>query len=64
MRGYKQRKKTPSEPGEGDGPITAEAVQQALPDLLKLDRYERRAAAIRDRSIQSVLNRNMDDYNQ
>ena len=64
MRGYKQRKATPSEPGEGGGPITAEAVQRALPDLLKLDRYERRAAVLRDRSIQSVLDRNMDDNNQ
>jgi hypothetical protein len=30
---------------------SAEAVRRALPELLKLERYERRAAALRDRAI-------------
>ena len=32
----------------------AEAVRRALPELLKLDRYERRAAAVRDRSVSAI----------
>ncbi len=35
----------------------AEAVRRALPELLKLDRYERRATALRDRSLRSLKNR-------
>ncbi len=35
----------------------AEAVRRALPELLKLDRYKRRAAAIRERSIRSIKGR-------
>jgi hypothetical protein len=39
---------------------TAEAVRRALPDLLKLDRYERRASARRDRAVQNlVVDRNV-----
>ena len=34
----------------------AEAVRRALPELLKLDRYERRAAAARDRSVKAIKN--------
>jgi hypothetical protein len=33
---------------------TAEAVRRALPELVRLDRYERRAAARRDRAIQAL----------
>jgi len=35
----------------------AEAVRRALPELLKLDRYERRAAAMRERSVQTIRGR-------
>jgi hypothetical protein len=34
---------------------TAEAVRRALPELIKLDRYERGAAARRERSIYAIL---------
>jgi hypothetical protein len=34
---------------------TAEAVRRALPELAKLDRYESRAAARRDRAIQEII---------
>ena len=33
---------------------TAEAVRRALPELVKLDRYESRAAARRDRAIREI----------
>jgi hypothetical protein len=33
---------------------TSEAVRRALPDLLRLNRYERRAAARRDRAIRAL----------
>jgi len=33
----------------------AEAVRRALPELLKLDRYERRAAVVRERSVKSII---------
>jgi imidazole glycerol phosphate synthase subunit HisF len=33
----------------------AEAVRRVLPELLKLDRYERRAAGRRDRAMQVIL---------
>ena len=36
---------------------TAEAVRRALPDLLKLDRYESRAVARRDRAIREIIKR-------
>jgi hypothetical protein len=32
---------------------TAEAIRRALPELIKLERYERRAAARRDRAMQT-----------
>jgi hypothetical protein len=35
---------------------TTEAIRRALPELLKLDRYERRAYARRDRAIRDLLN--------
>ena len=35
----------------------AEAVRRALPDLAKLDRYERSAAGIRERSVRAIKNR-------
>ena len=34
---------------------TTEAVRRALPDLLRLNRYERRAAARRDRAIRRLM---------
>jgi hypothetical protein len=38
---------------------TAEAVRRALPELLKLNRYERRAAAIRDQATRRVIGRKL-----
>jgi len=38
---------------------TAEAVRRALPELLKLDRYERRASARRDRATRQIVARKM-----
>jgi hypothetical protein len=38
---------------------TAEAVRRALPELLKLDRYERRATARRDRASHEIIARKM-----
>ncbi len=35
----------------------AEAVRRALPELLKLDRYERRAAALRDQALRPLRSR-------
>jgi len=34
---------------------SAEAMRRALQDLLKLDRYERRAAARRDRAVRDII---------
>jgi hypothetical protein len=36
---------------------TAEAVRRALPELLKLDRYESRAVARRDRAMREIVKR-------
>ena len=36
---------------------TAEAIRRALPELIKLERYERRAAAQRDRSLRAIYGR-------
>jgi hypothetical protein len=36
---------------------TAEAVRRALPELVRLNRYERRAAARRDRAIRTLAQR-------
>jgi hypothetical protein len=36
---------------------TAEAIRRALPELLKLDRYERRACARRDRAVRDLNQR-------
>ena len=38
---------------------SAEAVRRALPELLKLDRYERRATARRDRASRQIIARKM-----
>jgi hypothetical protein len=38
---------------------SAEAVRRALPELLKLDRYERRATAKRDRARREIIARKM-----
>jgi hypothetical protein len=35
---------------------TTEAMRRALPELVRLDRYERRAYARRDRAIRDLLN--------
>jgi hypothetical protein len=35
---------------------TAEAIRRALPELIKLDRYKRRAVARRDRAVRSIVN--------
>jgi hypothetical protein len=40
----------------------ADAVRRALPELVKLDRYERRAAAVRQRSIRSIRGRKTNLY--
>jgi hypothetical protein len=39
---------------------TAEAIRRALPELIKLDRYERRAAARRARALHILLERKID----
>jgi hypothetical protein len=36
---------------------TAEAVRRALPDLVKLDRYESQAVSRRDRAIREIVRR-------
>jgi hypothetical protein len=41
--------------GEADRP--ADAVRRVLPELRRLDRYERRAAALRDRCLRAIKNR-------
>lgn len=43
-------------PATAPGRIT-KAVRRALPELLKLDRYERRAAARRERSLGTINSR-------
>ncbi len=40
-----------------EGDRLTEAIRLALPELLKLDRYERRAAALRDRSLRRLKSR-------
>jgi hypothetical protein len=42
---------------------SAEAIRRALPELMKLDRYERRAAARRDRAVQVLLGRRKSSFN-
>jgi hypothetical protein len=42
---------------------SAEAVRRALPELRKLDRYERRAAAQRDRAVRHLSDRRKSNYN-
>jgi hypothetical protein len=39
----------------GESERTAEAVRRALPELVKLDRYERHAIHLRDRSLRAIL---------
>ena len=36
---------------------TAEAVRRALPDLIRIERYERVAATLRERSLRAVIKR-------
>jgi hypothetical protein len=38
---------------------SAEAVRRALPELLKLDRYERRATSRRDRAARQIVARKL-----
>ena len=42
---------------------SAEAVRRVLPELRKLDRYERRAAAQRDRAVLDLSDRRKSNYN-
>lgn len=70
MKGSEQGKITSSEPVEEETALpstelerTAQAIRRALPELLKLDRYERHAAAIRGRSIKRILDRNLNTDN-
>jgi hypothetical protein len=41
----------------------AEAIRRVLPEIVKLDRYERRAAARRDRAVQALLGRRKSSFN-
>jgi hypothetical protein len=41
----------------------AEAIRRALPELVKVDRYERRAAARRDRAAQTLFDRTKPPFN-
>jgi hypothetical protein len=41
----------------------AEAIRRVLPQLVKLERYERRAAARRDRAVQALLGRRKSSFN-
>jgi hypothetical protein len=43
---------------------SAEAVRRVLPELRKLDRYEHRAAARRDRAVLELADRKKYEYNQ
>ena len=36
---------------------TAEAVRRALPDLIRIERYERQAATLRERSLRAIIRR-------
>jgi hypothetical protein len=48
----------PAEPMPAQEPErTAEAMRRALPELLKLDRYEQRACARRDRAVRALNQR-------
>jgi hypothetical protein len=42
---------------------TAEAIRRALPELRKLDRYESRAVARRDRAIREITKESVFDIN-
>jgi hypothetical protein len=48
-------------PGEPDR--VAEAIRRALPEIVKLERYERRAAARRDRAVQALAGRRRSPFN-
>jgi hypothetical protein len=41
----------------------AEAVRRVLPELLRLDRYERRASARRDQALRQLFGRDRSKYN-
>jgi hypothetical protein len=47
---------TPSEESER----SAEAIRRALPELIKVDRYEKRAAARRDRALKRICEGKME----
>jgi hypothetical protein len=47
----------PQEMPSTDAERSTEAVRRALPQLVKLDRYERRAAARRNSTIQQIIAR-------
>jgi hypothetical protein len=49
----------PKMPSSSEPERSAEAVRKALPELLKLDRYERRAIARRDHASRELLARKM-----
>ena len=53
-QGIRYLKSDPTMPTE-EPERTAEAVRRALPELAKLDRYESRAAARRDRTIRQIV---------
>ena len=54
-----ERIETPAMPTT-DPERTAEAIRRALPELVKLERYERRAAARRARAMHTFLDRKKD----
>ncbi len=57
LRGPKRKSMKPPHPLPSQEPDrSVEAIQSALPELLKLDRYERRAASRRDRAIRELYN--------
>ena len=60
-----------TEPAKSDATVPSsepesshEAVRRALPELVKLDRYERRAAARRERSVRIIMGRIIPNNNQ
>jgi hypothetical protein len=54
-----------SVPSTPDMPSSeAEAMRRALPELLRLDRYERGAAARRDRAARLIIARKQSDHNR
>lgn len=57
-KGFLPKPEDPSATMPADEPArTAEAIRRALPGLCKLDRYERRAIARRNRSLRAISKR-------